>query len=161
MRCGVRRQRGRTKAINSSYSAPHLPKRDMSTDRSAPFQPCLIPEAGFSSLLMVHQALQIAKSVRKWVAARRVDPPVEFSHSGAVYPCVSVSSNVGLDAKDGTMSLLEDYVADILSTLIQRKVKIPGSVLEKALVCLTHVEAREAVQWRGKSNATSRIMPNS
>ena len=91
-------------------------------------------------------------SIRRWVLAvdfaRRIDPPVEFSHSWAVYQCVSVSSSVGLDARDGTMSRLEDYVADIHSTLIQRKVKIcvpkqiPDSVLEKDPVRLAHVEVR-------------------
>ena len=90
----MHRQKGRTRAIDSSHSAPHLPKRDMSTDRSAPFQLCLIPEAGFSSLHMSHHALQGATSVKRWVAvvdlSHRVDPPVEFSHSGAVYPCVSI-----------------------------------------------------------------------
>ena len=86
----------------------------------APFQLCTIPEAGFSSLHMLHHALQVATSIRRWVVAvdlaRRVDPPVEFSHSGAVYPCISVSSSVGLDARNGTMSCLEDYVTDIHST---------------------------------------------
>ena len=158
VRCGVRRQKGRMRAIDSSHSAPHLPpKRDISPDRSAPFQPCLIPEAGFSSLHMAHHALQVATSVRRWVAAvdlaRSVDPPVEFSHPGAVYPCV------GLDARDDTMSHLEDYVANIHRTLIQRKEikicvpkQIPGNDLEKVSVCLAHVEAQGAVRWRDKAN---------
>ena len=44
---------------------------------------------------------------------------------------------VGLDAREGMMSHLEDYVADIPSTLIQRKFEICvrkqllGNVLEK------------------------------
>ena len=56
------------------------------------------------------------------------------------------------------MSRLEDYVADIHSTLIQRKIKIcvpkqiPDSVLEKAPIRLAHVEAWGAVRWRGKTN---------
>ena len=87
----------------------------MNTDRSAPFQSFLIPKAGFSRLHIAHHILQVAMSVRRWVAAvdlvRRLDPPVEFSHAGAVYPCVSVSSSEGLDARDGTMSRLEDYNA--------------------------------------------------
>ena len=64
---------------------------------------------------MAHHALQVAMSVRRRVAAVDlaccIDPPVEFSHSGAVYPCIPVSSSVELDTRDGTMSCLEDYVA--------------------------------------------------